>query len=862
MEQKIGRYYQRFHNEGESGQEIITAGRINPIALERHVGNFRELVEVAWSSNTAYLEEARHNGSEKVGRFNPSGQCAVTSRLLVDVLKDQLPDVEVKTWQGRVLTTDGQVLNDNHVWVELKTDEQTIVIDPTPDQFSDSSSSQTKILVEPMENLSLHGYVYEREKEDTDDRMKQGGSYKRYEILKKRYEHVKKERVFYSELLDSNIYIVAPVAAGKNVLMDGLAERLPFNGIDMGKVFRMASLVILNDTDDNAANPNMELLDEGNIAEFDRVMGAISRRKKFLKEELLDKTTMVKDEKGRFNLQYQGTDLGEELDSDPVNQFVATVAKSPVVREAVWRWVKKAANDNGGTILTGHSLRDINTSAHKVLALDVEDDTAAERVSQRAEGRYTQDEALGALRRRNQQDHMAETQQVLSRIRTVDPIDTTSLTPDQVYIGALRRLVRQSKDVVARNQYQEREQVERTDFTWDINPLIANIRTAGSEIISSTASTVQTVGVTEFDLAVQTMIHVAGYEPEEVWRGNNQLLQAVRTKIQAGETSGINQMFEDALNSGNIQLNTQLVERECARQAERLAHHAEHMVVVIDGQEVKLPAAYMSNPELSPFAETGRSEINAKQKTFALDIATGKTNLVVKEKHSGREITFRSVPGEISTLYGKGFHYLHEGRSDEIAGFGAFLEDDALPFAWVSYSPVDRDYKQEMLEHLGMEPHTIVELTRAWNASWSPKNTMSTLFGYAHQSLQREWESKVDLGEVDKPLSGVVSAINPNLGFNGSAFSAANFRVVGLKPANFTYMTHPDGTFDYMPRRSIVQSLGLNTTAELEGHPQYRTSMVPLIPTNEMAVIFDKAKQEEIMKRPLYRIPDSDYKTA
>ncbi len=167
-----------------------------------------------------------------------------------------------------------------------------------------------------------------------------------------------------------------------------------------------------------------------------------------------------------------------------------------------------------------------------------------------------------------------------------------------------------------------------------------------------------------------------------------------------------------------------------------------------------------------------------------------------------------------------------------------------------------------MMIHLGMEPHTMVELTRAWNASWSPKNTMSTLFGYAHQSLQREWEQKAELGLVDKPLSGVVSAINPNLGFNGSAFSAANFRVVGLKPAQFTYLVHPDGTFDYMPRRSIVISLGLDTTTELDSHDGYRTSMVPLIPTNEMAVIFDKTKQGEILKRPIYRIPDSGYKTA
>ncbi|MGI8419428.1 MAG: (d)CMP kinase [Candidatus Levyibacteriota bacterium] len=175
--------------------------------------------------------------------------------------------------------------------------------------------------------------------------MKISGSYKRYDILKKRYEHVKKEQAFYSELLNSNIFIIAPVGAGKNVLMEGLAERLPFNGIDMGKIFRMASFALLNDSDVNAVNPNMDLLDQGDVGEFDRVMGAISRRKKFLKEELLDKTSMSKDANGKFTLQYQGTDYHDELESDEVTRFVATASKSPVVRETVWRWVKKAAND-------------------------------------------------------------------------------------------------------------------------------------------------------------------------------------------------------------------------------------------------------------------------------------------------------------------------------------------------------------------------------------------------------------------------------------------------------------------------------------------------------------------------------------
>ena len=117
--------------------------------------------------------------------------------------------------------------------------------------------------------------------------------------------------------------------------------------------------------------------------------------------------------------------------------------------------------------------------------------------------------------------------------------------------------------------------------------------------------------------------------------------------------------------------------------------------------------------------------------------------MIVQEKITGKKIIFKSVSKEIATLYGKGFHYLHKGRSDNFADYGAYLEDDDLPFSWVSYSEVDRKYKKEILDYLELEPHRFLEMTRAWNSTWSPKNTMSVLFEYAHTIIKEESRNSV-----------------------------------------------------------------------------------------------------------------------
>lgn len=165
-----------------------------------------------------------------------------------------------------------------------------------------------------------------------------------------------------------------------------------------------------------------------------------------------------------------------------------------------------------------------------------------------------------------------------------------------------------------------------------------------------------------------------------------------------------------------------------------------------------------------------------------------------------------------------------------------------------------------MLNYLGVEPQRTVEMTRAWNSTWSPKNTMSVLFTFAHEQLAKQWKDGMENGNKDKPLAGVVTAINENLGFYANAFTGIGFDVVGLKPANFTYYKDEQGNLTYMSRRKLVERLGLHNEEELGDSPYFGTNQFPLLPTYEMVLLFDKSSKDRLMQRPIYRIPEEDYR--
>lgn len=62
-----------------------------------------------------------------------------------------------------------------------------------------------------------------------------------------------------------------------------------------------------------------------------------------------------------------------------------------------------------------------------------------------------------------------------------------------------------------------------------------------------------------------------------------------------------------------------------------------------------------------------------------------------------------------------------------------------------------------------------------------------------------------------------------------------------------------------MPRRAIVKKLGLIDESKLKQNPSFSSNRFPLLPTNEMLILFNKSEMERIKQQKIFRISENNY---
>ncbi len=824
---------------------------IEPIAtIVDMASDFRETVEPAWSKRTAHP-----SAQEAAGPYMAEGQCAVTMHLFRSILEEQCPGIDARNMIGDVFDRGGKPYTTNHVWTEVETvGGRTLIVDLTPDQNDDPDDLTPKMLIGFSDELEQKGYVYSpREIDESPDSNPNLGP--RYEILRQRYQRVQTRRSYYDQLAKQNIYIVGGVATGKSELAKNLETTFPHKFVvDVGNLFRVITKSILEATEGSKHYISGELVEQvlgGDVDATDSFIGLLSRKTSSLRQTLAEIDIVEQD--GLRRMTRNGEDVESGIETAEIESLVPLVAGVQSVRRVVWDWIDKNASEKDGLILTGHSLTDIDTTKFTVIPLRASPDVVAKRALERTRSPGTSlHVASERIKNRNQNDRLFITDGILDYLG-IEAIETDGLTQRGVALAALLRFARAAKNSVEIQALQAEISVPRAEFQWGVNGLVSGIRTVGQEIFESIVADERLIDPentpTEFDLSVQTMIQLCGYEADRIWLGDASIVADSVALINDGKGDEANQLLSKALQSGDIYLNTELVREIALGQIQRIKEFtAAHY-----NNEFYLPK--FADPKTSPFDHPNPEVTSKGREIVTLD--NGEREIVIHERYSGKRIVLKRTQPEISKAYAKGLHYLHVGRDDEYKAYGAYLEGEQFPFAWVSYSPVDRSYKKEMLQFFGVEPHRMLEMTRAWNASWSPKNSMSLLFSFAHSELQEDFQRGVDRKERDKPLAGILTAINPNLGFRANAFNGVDFGIIGLKPAGFTYFVDESGETSYMSRRAIAKKLGV-PESELESDPRFTRNKVPLLPTNEMAVFFRGTKRYQL-PGPIYRIPDNAY---
>ncbi len=459
-------------------------------------------------------------------------------------------------------------------------------------------------------------------------------------------------------------------------------------------------------------------------------------------------------------------------------------AQHPIIRKKVDNYTQQLLN-TGGYVLTWHSLESIDTIATLPILLTINNTSAVERV-QNDTKRQSRNLTFNKVQEIIESRNIRDGIPNLGRYMPKLFMSTSINTNDSnIDYKILRYLYRSIKFHSIKNK----NFIHMPNTLWQANIFLEKIKTRSLEWISSHKSFIPSV-INEFDLSIQTILHAGAYSTEE-WE--NDTSDTLLKKI----------LEEQILRLNSIYLKS------------------------------NLPVSYLNNKEKSPFWEYPEIKRNWNEWI---------------EKETWRKISFKRIDADIGRQYGQELHYLKSARiHDVFQDYWAFLENEVFPFAWVSYSSVDRKYKQELLYLNDVEPCNILELTRAWNSIWSPRNTMSALFQFAHNDLQTMWEIEKAKWNTHESLQGIISAINPNLWFNWKAFRAVNMKPIWLKPARLSYEIH-NNTFIYRPRRDI-DDVNL-----------MHMSQIPLLPTIELAVLFDPKKQKKLHEsQKIYKITNNSY---
>ena len=599
--------------------------------------------------------------------------------------------------------------------------------------------------------------------------------------------------------MNQNLFIIGPVASGKNILLDNLKKKYHLNVLDTGQIYRYIAFCILEKTN---INPDFESLYKNDNREEERILKELFKWNRTIEKSL--KELEIFDGKLYINKQIL---LEDCLYRKDVNNIVAIIAKSDLIRKRILQFINyDIVKREGYYALTGHNIRKMDTAQFTTIFLDISNEMAAERLKNRNPESYESIlDAYKEVLERNNRDGIDKTKKMIGSVYNAIYVDTTKLSEDEVKNIVIKELERIEKEKQNFEQLQDVDSIERQNFEWMFNPFLEVIKAyldrnlnkflKGKEYISKT------------DLEYQILIKMCSYNIEELFKGDLSLVREINTEIK-NRTNKLD-IFMQHLMDKNVELNCELVNRE------------------IENQINKLSNLYDDN--------------SIKQIMIKLNSFENKENILLEN------IIYKKVDKEISQFVAKNCHYLHTPRKDEFISYGAFVEGQAFPIAWASFSKQDRTYKKQLLNYLGIEPQNTLEITRAWCSNSAPQNIMSSLFQFSINEVEKEWRELKDKGEVNKNLQAITTTINPNLGFKASSFFGCNFVPFALRPAKFTYGKQ-NNTVEYMTRREIERN-----------NLEYVENKFNVLPLNEIILCLDKRKHEEISKGRIYSMDKRIY---
>lgn len=235
-----------------------------------------------------------------------------------------------------------------------------------------------------------------------------------------------------------------------------------------------------------------------------------------------------------------------------------------------------------------------------------------------------------------------------------------------------------------------------------------------------------------------------------------------------------------------------LVAEAAARR--KLDHRALSVRTLLHLPRVATPRGYVSRAQIDrELFFTGR-QLRADASAARGLISTGTAEL--------GQLLFTEIPPEQAEAIFSRLHYLRSGRQNSV-NFALVHPGDLLPTTLCSVSPLEwRRLGSQIDKHFSIGPDKIWDISRVYSRNGAPPNAISYLLSKVRMALRRS----------GRDIELLSTAVDPNLGFLGSSYRAANWRqwlTVQARP----YLYHERR---YISPRQLRQEFGTANLAELQ----------------------------------------------
>jgi hypothetical protein len=167
-----------------------------------------------------------------------------------------------------------------------------------------------------------------------------------------------------------------------------------------------------------------------------------------------------------------------------------------------------------------------------------------------------------------------------------------------------------------------------------------------------------------------------------------------------------------------------------------------------------------------------------------------------------RDLIFEEIEASRALPFLKSLHYLRSTRQGSLY-FALVDPVDRIPITLCSLSPLEwRRVANQISKQFEISPKRVWEVSRVYSVDAAPRNAISSLLSKVRTHLRRSAHS-ADL---------LVTAVDPNLGFTGSSYRAANWQhwmSVRARP----YM-YENGR--YVTPRQLRERFGTSSLVELQ----------------------------------------------